>query len=76
MTSRARIWWWFTPPRIKAQVEQADRQLIDARETFARVADRDQRVILVSQELDADRIRNGYAERIAHALGGKYRWTT
>lgn len=75
MNRRARLWWRLTPPEIKAQAEQADRQLNDARETFAKVADRDQRVILVSQELDADRIRNGYAERIAHALGGKYRWT-
>lgn len=76
MNRRARVWQRLTPPRLAAQIEQADRQLLDAQKTFAKVADRDQRVTVVAQELNADRIRNGYAERIAHALGGKYRWTT
>ncbi|MBB1511962.1 hypothetical protein H5399_05005 [Tessaracoccus sp. MC1627] len=76
MSRRARMWWRLTPPRIKAQVEAADEQLDRAREAFAVVADREQRVVAVSAALDADRIRNGYAERVATALGGRYRWTT
>lgn len=75
MSRRARIWWRLTPPRIKAQAEQAEQQLEQARETFAVVADREQRVAAVTQALDDDRIRNGYAERVATALGGRYRWT-
>ena len=75
MSRRARIWWRLTPPQIKAQAEQAEQQLEQAHETFAVVADREQRVAAVTQALDDDRIRNGYAERVATALGGKYRWT-
>ena len=75
MSRRARMWWRLTPPRIKAQAEQAEQQLEQARETFAVVADREQRVAAVTQALDDDRIRNGYAERVAAALGGRYRWT-
>ena len=75
MSRRARMWWRLTPPRIKAQAEQAEQQLDQARASFAVVADREQRVVAVTQALDADRIRNGYAERVATALGGKYRWT-
>lgn len=75
MNRRARIWWRLTPPSIKAQAEQAEQQLQHARETFAVVADREQRVAVVTQALDDDRIRNGYAERVATALGGRYRWT-
>ena len=75
MSRRARMWWCLTPPKIKAQAEQAEQQLEQARETCAVVADREQRVVAVTQALDADRIRNGYAERVATALGGRYRWT-
>ena len=75
MSRRARMWWRLTPPRIKAQAEQAEQQLEQARETFAVVADREQRVAAVTQALDDDRIRNGYAARVATALGGRYRWT-
>ena len=75
MSRRARIWWRLTPPSVKAQAEQAEQQLEQAREAFAVVADREQRVAAVTQALDDDRIRNGYAERVATALGGGYRWT-